>query len=540
MDLISIIFGVLGGLALFLFGLHTLSEGLNKVAGEKLKNMLERLTDKPYKGVFVGAFTTSVIQSSSITMVTIIGLINAGLLTFSQAVGVMLGAEIGTTITAQLIAFKVGVYFLPLITLGFFLFFFTKDNKKYHYLGQTILGFGILFLGMATMSGAVKPLRADPFFCDLLTNFGQVPILGIIAGAIFTAIIQSSSATTGLVIAMGMENVITLPAAIALIFGANIGTTITGLIASIGSRLSSKRTAIAQLMINVGGVLLFLPFLAPFATFVSTTSVDLARQIANAHTIFNVIVTLIMLPLVGLIVKLVTKLVPGEEIKIEHGTKYIDKKLLNTPTLAISQATKEVYRMAKISAEMLDLAVESLLTPEKKLNGKLVATVFQKEEVVDELREAVDGYLDLVSGKSLNKRDARQLARLDHSIGDIERIADHAVNIAEYTEYNQKNRIEFSSFAKKEIEELSEKVKEILEKSTLSLKDRNKKLAEEALTIEEEIDDLETKFNEEHMRRLEKGICMPVAGVVFVEVLRNLERIGDHSTNIANAVLVGF
>jgi len=538
MDLISIIFGVFGGLSLFLFGLKTLSDGLNKVAGERMKNMLEKLTNKPYKGVFVGAFTTSVIQSSSITMVTLIGLINAGLLTFTQAVGVMLGAEIGTTITAQLIAFKVGIYYLPMITIGFFIYFFTKD-KKYHYIGQTILGFGILFLGMSIMSNSVKPLRSDPNFLELLKNFGQIPLLGILAGAIFTGIIQSSSATTGLVIAMGMENVITLPSAIALIFGANIGTCVTGLIASIGSSLSSKRTAVAQLMVNVTGVLLFLPFLSQFANIVALTSIDLARQIANAHTIFNVIVTLIMLPLVGVIVNFVTKILPGEEIKIERGTRYIDKKLLNAPTLAISQASKEVDRMANISAKMLEMSIEALLTE----NQKLPKIVYKKEESVDELHDEIDHYLEMISsskGKELTKKDSEHLARLNHSITDIERIADHAVNIAEYAEYRVKNNIKFSNFAKKEVNKLYKKVKSALDKSILSLKKTDRELAEEVLKIEEEIDMMEKKFNEEHMKRLKEGICAPTAGVVFIEILRNLERVGDHATNIANAVLVGF
>jgi phosphate:Na+ symporter len=426
MHLISIIFGLLGGLALFLYGLFFLSEGLQKVAGNRVKDMLEKLTDRPIKGVFVGTFTTGVTQSSSIMMVTIIGLINAGLLTLEQAVGVMLGAEIGTTITAQLIAFRVGTFYLPLIAIGFFLYSFSKSNRN-RYIGQALLGFGILFLGMAIMKDGVKPFRSEPFVLDILADFGRTPILGIIVGALFTGLVQSSSATTGLVIAMGMEGVITLPAAIALIFGANIGTTITGLLASIGSSLSAKRTAAAQFFVNIAGVSLFFPFISRFATIVATTSPDLPRQIANAHTIFNVTVTLLMLPLVGIIVAVVKRVVPGEEIRVDRGAKYLDDRTLHTPALALSQVLKETVRTANMASEMLELGMNAFDDGDKKM----FLTIKKKEEVVDELHKLIDRYLTKIGEKDLSEEQMRMYATLQHSITDIERVADHAYNIAE-------------------------------------------------------------------------------------------------------------
>lgn len=533
MDIIGIFFGVAGGLALFLFGLKILSDGLKKAAGERLKIMLERLTNRASKGVLVGAFTTALIQSSSITMVTLIGLINAGLLTFKQAIGVMLGAEIGTTITAQIIAFRIGIYYLPIIAVGFFMYFFTKD-KKYHYIGQTILGFGILFLGMSIMSGSVKTLRIDPFFIEFLKSFGRMPILGVIAGAIFTGIIQSSSATTGLVIAMGMENVITLESAIALIFGANIGTCVTGLIASIGSSLQARRVAVAQVMVNVLGVALFLPLIFNFANIVAMTSNDLPRQIANAHTIFNVIVTIVMLPLVGILAKIVERVVPGEEIKIERGTKYIDKRILNTPIIAISQAHKEVNRMASIAANMLEMVKSAILNKDKSIIKK----VYEQEDVVDELRDKIEDYLNEISKKSLSIENANMLACLNHVVTDIERVADHAENMAEFAEEMIKNKLHFSRLAIKEFENIHGKTLRVYKKSIKALENRNKRIAKEVIKLEDEIDRLEKKYRNNHIKRLEKGICDPRAGIIFVEILTNLERVSDHACNIAGDVLM--
>ena len=320
---LMIAFQIFGGLALFLFGIGFLSGGLEKAAGFRMQKMLEKLTSNRVKAAGAGAFITAIIQSSSLMMVTLIGLINAGLLNLRQAVGVILGAEIGTTITAQIVSFNIGQIYFLIIGVGF-LVYFSLRRSNYQYIGQAILGFGILFLGMATMSSGLKPLSQDPLFIDTLREFGKTPLLGVFIGAIFTAVIQSSSAMTGLVIAMGMENAITLEGAIALIFGANIGTCITGMIASLGSSIASKRAAVAQVIINFLGVAIFLPFLTPFANVVSLTSDDLPRQIANAHTIFNVIVTLIMFPLLGVIVYAATKFSRGEYLPLDFRVRYLD------------------------------------------------------------------------------------------------------------------------------------------------------------------------------------------------------------------------
>ena len=420
MDLLAIVFGTIGGFALFLYALQTLSASLEKSAGEKIRQILTKITGNPLKGCFLGAFTATILQSSSLTMIILIGLINAGILTLRQGIGVMLGSEIGTTITGQLIAFKVGVYFLPLIAFGFFLSIRAK-SRKYKNIGQMILSFGLIYLGMNIMTSSIQPLQNEPGLRDLLFNLGQFPLYGVIAGVVVTAIFQSSAALVGLVISLGTNNLITLNAGIAMILGANIGTCVGELFAVIGSSLSSKRLALAQLMVNVIGILLFFPFLTNFSGFLETTSADLPRQIANAHTIFNGTMTVIMLPLVGFLVSFLKRLLPGEETQIKRGTIFIDEKLLKVPSIALSQAEKEVFRMAEMTYEMLDKAISAILNEEKEAIGK----VMKMEESVDEINETIDRFLNDVRFENLSERELKKLAYLKHSITDIERVGDH-------------------------------------------------------------------------------------------------------------------
>ncbi len=535
MNILLIIFSVAGGLALFLYGLQMLSKGLQKAAGSKLKIILEKLTNKPIKAVFLGLFITAVVQSSSITTVTLIGLVNSGLMNLGQAVGVILGTEIGTTVTAQIISFKIGTFFFPLIALGFFLFFFAK-NEKYKYAGQIIMGFGILFLGMYTMSSGLKPLRDNVFFVNMLTNFSKTPILGVIAGAIFTGIIQSSSATTGLVIAMGMDNVINLNAAIPIVLGANIGTCVTVLIASIGSSLSAKRAAMSHFLFNIIGVFLFFPFLPQFVRIVSLTSSNLPRQIANAHTIFNVTMTIIMFPAIALLIALVKKIFPGEDVRLDKGVIYLDDKILNTPSIAIGQAKREVMRMARITEEMLHDSEKALLIGGKKF----ILSVFKSEEVVDELDNVIESYLNKISQQSLSKSQAREITILLHSISDIERVADHAHNVAELAERLVKEKLYLSKNAVKELEEIFDTAKESYIKAVNVLDKKDEKLGREVLDLEIKVDQMEKELEESHYQRLKKGICKPEVGPIYLDVIKNLERISDHAHNIAYAIMIGF
>jgi len=535
MNILQIIFGIFGGLAIFLYGVHLLSSNIQRVAGEKLRKLLEKLTNNRLKAAGVGALTTAIVQSSSLTIVTLIGLINAGLLSLEQGIGVMLGAEIGTTLTAQIIAFEIGSFYLPIIAIGFFLTFFTK-KRKWKYIGQTILGFGLIFLGMATMSAGVSPLKTEPFFINLLTSFGKTPFFGVIAGAIFTALVQSSSATTGLVIAMGIENVITLPAAIALIFGANIGTCITGQIASIGSNLSSKRLTMAQLLINIIGVSLFFIFLSPFARLISLTSMNLPRQIANAHMFFNIAVTLIMLPFVGILVFIVKKIIRGEEIKVERGVKFLDERTLNMPAIAIKQAEKEIERMGNIALSALKDSIKAFRTN----NTKLIEIVDRKENLVDELDDAIEIYLTKITQKELSKSQSKRVAALIHAISDIERVSDHAHNISEMAQRKITEKLRFSKKAMEELNELFDKTKESFVKAMVVLIKKDKKMTKKVFELETEIDVLTEQFEYNDSQRLKTRKCNPRASVIFVSLLRSLERISDHANNIARSTTMGF
>ncbi len=535
MNLISIIFGVIGGLALFLYGLHLLSKGLQKAAGDKLRIILEKLTNRPIKGVFVGLVFTAIIQSSSITTVTLVGLINSGLMNLEQAVGIILGSNIGTTITAQIISLKIGTMFLPLIALGFFIFFFSKD-EKYKYIGQIILGFGILFLGMHTMSSGLDPLRNSTFFTNVLASFSRIPVLGIIAGAVFTGIIQSSSATTGLVIAMGMDNIINLNSAISIILGANVGTCITVLISSIGSSLSAKRAAVSHFIFNTIGVLLFFPFINQFAKIVSLTSPNLPRQIANAHTIFNIIMAVIMLPAVGLLIILVKKILPGEAIMVDKGRMYLDEKLLNAPSVAMGQAKKETLRMANIVKRMLQDSQKALFTGERKF----ILPVLKNEESVDELDNVIESYLTKISAKSLSKEQSKEVAILVHSISDIERVGDHAHNIAELTEYMGKEKLHFSKIAMGELKKIFDTTTESYIKAIEVLDKKDEKLGQNVLDLEVTVDHMQRDLEKNHYQRLRKGTCKPEVGPIYVDIIRNLERISDHAHNIAYVTIIGF
>jgi phosphate:Na+ symporter len=532
MDYISVIFSVIGGVALFLFGLKVLSGGLKKATGEQMKRLLEKLTDRPFKGVLVGTFTTGVIQSSSMTMVTLIGLINAGALTLKQAVGVMLGAEIGTTITAQIVAFKIGTYYMPVISIGFAVWMLSR-RQKWRNVGEIMMGFGILFLGMDIMSGSLKTIGNEPFMSQMFADYSASPSLGVVFGALLTGLIQSSSAVTALVIAMGREGIISLPAAIAVILGANIGTTVTGVIASSTSSLSSKRLSVSQVFVNVSGVLLFVPFILPFSSLVAATSADLPRQIANAHTIFNVVVTLALLPFVGALVWVSKKIVPGEEPKVEGGPRYINNELLKTPTLAVQSSRKEIMMMGVLATRMLTYCERILLGRDKRR----IKDVMTHEDAVDEIRKALDRFLDKIPVKELSEKDRQRLHVYKHTIGDIERVGDHAVNICQAADVMIKKGLRFSPQAEREMSQMFGKTKRIFETSLKSFREEDFGLAETIKRMERTIDEMDKKYRDNHIRRLERGVCDTSAGIIFVEILRNLERVGDHATNMVGEIM---
>lgn len=538
MDYKLIIFSLLGGLALFIYGMVLLSQGLQMCAGEKLRTLLEKLTNNKLKGVAVGALVTMIIQSSSATTVTLVGLINAQLITLAQAVPVIMGSNIGTTITAQLVAFKLDQICLPVIAVGFAMFFFGKKDGT-RYLGQLLMGFGILFLGLKIMSSEVSQLAKNQELVNLLAKTGKYPALAILASMIFTELIQSSSATTGLIIAMGSSGLIDLQTAVCFVFGANIGTTITVILAAFApgnSAISSKRAALCHVLFNVTGNLIFYPFIGLYTDFISHTSTDIARQIANSHTFFNITVTCLLLPLSGLLIKLVTLIIPGEERKIDTGVKYLDDNTLKTPVIALSMAHNETCRMAEITLRMIDSSRKAIFGKDKNE----IYLVSDMEVTVDFLDGKIEDFINKIKDAPLSHQQRVRLSVLNHIISDIERIADHSNNICELAGLGISKKMEFSDEAMAELAVVFDKTRASFEKSLEIIKDYNENIIREILDLERQIDKLVIEDEAKHMERLENGKCTAEVGPVYLDILRNLERISDHAHNMAYARKLGF
>jgi phosphate:Na+ symporter len=529
------LFQILGGLALFLLGVHMLSGGMEKLAGNRIQEWLDRMTNTTIKGAVFGAVATSLLQSSSLLMITILGLVNANLLTLEQAVGVMLGQEIGTTLTAQIVAFDIGDFCLLFIALGLALkeLFPRRDWDKY---GEIVMGFGILFLGMDLMTGALEILAESNIVEDGLALLGQYPLAAVLVGTIVTAIVQSSSAVTGLVVAMGLSGTITLPGAIGVILGANIGTCIdTQLIAALRLTRPAWRASVAQIFINVAGALLFLPFITPFANLVALTSTHLPRQIANAHTIFNVIVSIIMFPFVGYIVRLAQWIVPkSPEEEKPKLTAFIDEMLYAIPTVALTDARKELVRLGETTAEMLDRSREALIGRDVEA---IQWVIQQEQDFVDPLTHLLERFVNNLMRQELSESERRRCFQVKNLLVDVERVGDLAEDLAEAALARHENGVPFSPQAKEELDRLCRYVHEIYTTALQALLTGDRDMAKRACEMEDNFDDLYEEARARHIHRLEEGICQPGADVVFTESMRNLERVGDHADNIGISVM---
>ena len=524
---------VLGGMALFLFGVDKLSEGMEKLAGNQIQIWLDRMTNKPIKGAIFGSVATALIQSSSLLMVTMIGLINANLMTLQQAIGVMMGQEIGTTLTAQIVAFKVGDFCFLFIAAGFVLVEFVQKNGWREY-GEIILGFGVLFLGMNLMSDALKVLAQAPLVATWLALMGKNIFAGVFAGIVTTALVQSSSAVTGLVVAMGISNAITLPAAVAILLGANIGTCITGFVASLRLSKASRRASIAQILINVFGVLLFLPFVNPFTALVSSTSTLLPRQIANAHTVFNVAVSVVLFPFIKQITWLAERLVPeGHAVVKPILTAYIDERQFRIPQVALREAFRELHRLGEVTAQMLECGQRAMLDEDLEA----VKWVFDHEDgFVDPVCKLLDSFINSLLQKNLSLGQQRHCFQVKNLITDIERIGDLTEDMAEAAQKRIEHQVTFSSKALEDIDRLCRHVHATYSCALDALRDRDRDAAQRACDLEDEFDDLYLEARQGHIQRLEEGVCAPEADVIFVEWLRNLERISDHADNLGVSV----
>ena len=527
----EIFFFVVGGLGMFLFGMQIMASGLQKAAGDRFRKILEKLTNKPVLGVLTGIVITLLVQSSSTVSVMVVGFANAGLMTLVQAFGVIIGSNIGTTITAQVISFNISVISHPAIGFGALLNFFGR-RKTHRYLGQAILGFGLLFLGLSTLSVGLSPLRELDAFYSLLIRFSIYPVLGVLCGAIFTALIQSSSAATGVIIALTMQNLIPLDAAVPLVLGTNIGTSVTAVLAALGANLSARRTALAHVLFNLIGVIIVLIFIGPFTDLVAQTASSVPRQVANVHTAFNLFSTVFFLVFINQFSQLICRLVPGEEQVVDYGPKYLDPRMLKTPAAAISGVKQELLRMASLSREMLR---ESLRVFQAK-DLKRIKHIEQTEEIIDGLEKELYTYLAELSQHSMTREQSIQVVSLMSVTNDLERIGDHAENIMQLSEIMIDEGTHFSAPAVAEISSFHEQVDEMLGKTIDAFNFNDQDLAELVIKAEKEVDQREKDLRNRHIERINSQKCLPAAGVIYLDILSNLERIADHANNIAELV----
>lgn len=532
-DAIFTLIQVAGGLGLFLFGMKLMGEGLENAAGDKLKSILEKVTKNPISAVLVGAFVTMVIQSSSATTVMVVGFVNAGLMNLAQAAGVIMGANIGTTITAQLVAFKLDEIAPLFVIIGVVLLMSAKQKKRRD-VANIILGFGILFMGMGIMSSSLKPLASSPMFSELIVAIGDNWLLGIFTGLALTAILQSSSATTGILIALASTGAIDIKVALPILFGCNIGTCVTALIASIGANKTAHKAAAIHLMFNILGTLIFIPFITPLGHIVQEMSPgDVERQIANAHTIFNITATIILVPLSKYMIMIVNKLIRGED-EIEHcGPKYLDERLLETPVIAAGQVQKETLRMANKAKENLELSMKAF----KENNESSVKKVYENEKLINVLEEAITSYLVKLSKCELSAKESNLVASTFHVVTDIERIGDHVENIADLTLEKVGRSLKYSEDALKEIDYIYDQTIKALDVTIDAYANGNVDEAGAIYEIERRIDSSQKEFRENHIKRLSQGSCSAYDGAIFMDLLSNFERIGDHATNIAESVM---
>lgn len=532
---LEIAIGVFGGLGLFIYGMHLMAAGLQKAAGKRLEKIIEALTKNRLIGVFVGAAVTAIIQSSSATTVMVVGFVNAGIMNLNQAVGLIMGANIGTTMTAQIVSFKLEAYAPVAVGIGMFMYMISKKQKNKH-IAEILLGFGILFIGMEFLKDSLVPLREIQAFKDLLISFGTNPILGLLIGFALTFIVQSSSASIGMLIALASQGLLPIEAALPILYGDNIGTCTTALISSIGTNKNAKRAAIMHLTFNVIGSLLFMILLTyPIKMLVvSMDPNDVPRQIANAHTMFNLINVIIQLPFAFVLIKIATWLVPdGKEDDKSKVTKYIDERILETPSIALNSAIKETLHMGNVARESF---VESMTALFENKEEHVYRT-FEIEKTVNILEKNITDYLVKLSNKEITEASRIKVDGLFNAINDIERIGDHADNIAELALDSIEKRIVFSPDALAELKEMYEYALDAFRLTLEALRELNRDKALVVIKYEEKVDHLEKVCRKHHIDRLNRNECTSESGIIFNDIISNIERVSDLSANIARLVL---
>lgn len=533
---IANILSMAGGLGLFLFGIRTMGDGLENAAGAKLKRMLEVLTGNRFLAVLVGFVVTAIIQSSTATTVMVVGFVNAGMMSLAQAVGVIMGANIGTTVTSLLIALNFSSVAAAAVLVGVILMLASKKTVVKN-LGAIFTGFGLLFLGIDMMSDSMAPLRESAGFMNFIVTVSESPLrplFGIILGIVMTAVLQSSSASVGVLQTLAMQGLVPLKFSVFVLFGQNIGTCLTALFSTVGAKKNSKRAAVIHLLFNLigTGIFILIALLTPYIEWIEKLSPDPMAQIAISHIVFNIVSTVIMFPFAKALVKLSCLLVPGkDDSESEMHCKFIDDRLLNTPPFAVMQVSKEVARMAKLARDNFETSAHALINRSDKDLDK----VMENEEIINYLNHHITSYLVKLNALDITDSDSDYIARVFHAINDIERVGDHAINLAEAAQHNIGEGLKFSDPAREELNQLCGSVVTLLERSMAafdnqSLSDNE---AKELSDLEEHIDDLTLECQDSHIFRLNRKECNTEAGMLYLNTITDFERVGDHAINIA-------
>lgn len=537
----QIIFSFLGGLGMFLFCIKYMGDGLQLAAGDRLKYILDKYTTSPFLGVLVGIFVTVLIQSSSGTTVITIGLVSAGLLTLRQAIGIIMGANIGTTVTSFIIGFNISHFSLPIIFLGAALLFFTKV-KTLNNAGRILFGFGGIFYALTLMSGAMEPLKYLPDFRVWTVNLSKNPVLGVFVGTLITMLVQASSATISILQNLYQEGLIDLKGALPVLFGDNIGTTITAIIAVIGSNTSAKRLAASHVMFNVIGTVTFLILLSPFSTFIGFMQKFLhlnpKMTIAFSHGTFNAVTTVLLFPFIGALEYIVVKLIK-EKKEVEkdvYTVKYLDPMLMGTPSIALGQVKLELIEMTNFSLENIKESVEFFNTREEKYAKE----VEEKEEVINYIDQEITKYLTGILRENLNDKDGEDVTAYLDMCRDIERIGDHAAGIIREVNLGMKKSLKFSNLVYEEVYTLTKIIVKMIELSIEAVKDSNKEKAIEVLDLHNKLYTKDKEIRKKHQKRLSAQECEIKSGLLYTDLLLHFTRVGDHARNLAEKVINGM
>lgn len=537
-QVVTMIISLCGGLGLFLYGMTLMSDSIEKVAGAKLRKVLEFFTTNRFMGMIVGIVFTGIVQSSSACTSMVVSFVNAGLMNLYQAAGVILGANIGTTITSQLVSFNLSEYAPVILLAGVLLAMMSKKQNVKH-LAETIIGFGILFVGLATMSGAMKTMRDMPEVVDLLASMRN-PFAATFVGMVLTAIIQSSSVTVSIVLLLASQDLLALPICLYIIMGCNIGSCGTAMIASLSGKKDAKRAALIHFWFNVIGTALMYVVLMlaedQVVAMIQSISADNGRFVANAHTIIKVTQVILLFPFSKWLVRLAEKCVPGEDRKVGYRESYqlefIGEKVVFNPATAVVEVIKELERMADLASDNLNRAMNALIT----MDDEDIAEVYEVEKNIDFLSKSITDYLVKINQSTLPIEDLKSIGALFHVVNDIERIGDHAENVADAAKQRKETGVNISKEAQKELGEMMEMVNKIIQYSIAMFAHSDESKMQAVIDLEDRVDDKERELQMRHVERLTKGECTPEAGMIFSDVISGLERVSDHATNIAFAI----